>query len=136
MQVEYRTLDTRRVPRVQPLQFSAHTDRTVATQLLIHSIRDALSGIFYVTDSLSFVTMTSPTWVPGWHTPLLKLTKASIIANRDGTHDLHRLVGCFFSQLQEKLNSGVGGPSAFRTFLTDIADHFDRAPRGAALKIF
>ena len=35
MQAKYRTLDTHRVPRVQPLQFSAHTDRTAATQLLV-----------------------------------------------------------------------------------------------------
>ena len=42
MQAEYRTLDTRRVPRVQPIQFSPHTDRTVATKLLIQSMRDAL----------------------------------------------------------------------------------------------
>ena len=30
--------------------------------------------------------------------------------------------------------SGANGPSAFRALLTDIADHFDRAPRGAALE--
>ena len=35
MQAKYRTLDTRRVPKVQPLQFSAHTDRTAAIQLLV-----------------------------------------------------------------------------------------------------
>ena len=50
MQAEYRTLDTRRVPRVQPLQFSPHTARTAATQLLVHSMSDVLSGIFYVAD--------------------------------------------------------------------------------------
>ena len=41
MQAEYRTLDTRRVPQIQRLQFSPHTDRTAATQLLVHSMRDA-----------------------------------------------------------------------------------------------
>ena len=55
MQAEYRTLDTRRVPRIQPLQFSSNTDRTVATQLLVHSIRDALSGIFDVADPFGSV---------------------------------------------------------------------------------
>ena len=64
-QAEYRTLDIRRVPRVQPLHFSPHTDRTAATQLLVHSMRDALSGIFYVADPSDSVTMKSPIWIPG-----------------------------------------------------------------------
>ena len=77
--------------------------------------------------------MRSPTWVSGWHVPLLKLTKASVVPNRDDTHTLHRLVDDLFTRLQEKLASGMDGPGAFRTLLTDVADHFDRAPRGAAL---
>ena len=103
MQAEYRTLDTRRVPRLQPLQFFAHTDRTAATQLLVHSVRDALSGIFDVADPSGSVTMRSPTWVSGWHAPLLELTKASIVSNPDDTHTLHRLVDELFAQLQERL---------------------------------
>ena len=133
LQAAYRTLDMRRVPRVQPLQFPPSADRTAATQLLIRSMRDALSGIFDVADPSGTVTLTSPVWVHGWHAPLLKLTKAAIAPNRDDTHDLHRLVDDLFSQLQEKLSSGIGGPAAFKTLLTDFADYFDRAPRGAAL---
>ena len=133
MPAEYRTLDTRHVPRVQPLQFSPHTDRTAATRLLVHSIRDALSGISDVADPPGSVTMRSPTWVSGWHTPLLKLTKASIIANHDDTHTLHRLIDDLFAQLKERLASDVDGPAAFGTLLTDVADYFDRAPRSAAL---
>ena len=133
MQAEYRTLDTRRVPRIQPLHFSPHTDRTAATQLLVHSMRDALSGIFDVADPSGSVTMRSPIWVSGWHAPLLKLTKASIISNRDDTHILHRLIDDIFAQLQERLASGVDGPAAFGTLLTDLADYFDRAPRGEGL---
>ena len=78
--------------------------------------------------------MRSPVWVSGWHAPLLKLTKASIVPNRDDTHTPHRLVDDLFAQLRESLASGVDGPAAFRTLLTDVADHFDRAPRGAALE--
>ena len=133
LQAAYRTLDMRRVPRVQPLQFPPSADRTAATQLLIRSMRDALSGIFDVADPSGTVTLTSPVWVHGWHAPLLKLTKAAIAPNRDDTHDLHRLVDDMFSQLQEKLSSGIGGPAAFKTLLTDFADYLDRAPRGAAL---
>ena len=70
----------------------------------------------------------------GRHAPLLKLTKASIVPNRVDTHILHRLVDGLFAQLQERLASGVDGPTAFRTLLTDVADHFDRAPRGADLE--
>ena len=99
IQAEYRTLDIRRVPRVQPLQFFPHTDRTAATQPLVHSMRDALSGIFDVAGPSGSVTMRSPTWVSGWHAPLLKLTKASIVANRDDTHTLHRLIDDLFAQL-------------------------------------
>ena len=116
MQAEYRTLDTRRVPRIQPLQFSPHTDRTAATQLLVHSVRDALSGIFDVADPSGSVTMKSPTWVSGWHAPLLKLTQASIIANRDDTHILHRLIDDLFAKLQERLASGVDGPAVFERY--------------------
>ena len=58
----------------------------------------------------------------------LKLTKASIVPNRDRTHTLHRLVDDLFAQLQENLASGVDGPATFRTLLTDVADYFDRAP--------
>ena len=134
IQAEYRTLDTRRVPRIQPLQFSPHTDRTAATQLLTQSMSDALSGIFDVADPSDSVTMRSSSWVSGWHAPLLKLTKASIVPNRDDTHTLHRLIDGLFAQLQERLASGVDGPAAFRTLLTDVTDYFDRAPRGAALE--
>ena len=96
-------------------------------------MRDALSGIFYVADPSGSVTMRSPIWVSGWHAPLLKLTKPSIIANRDDTHKLHRLIDDLFAQLQERLASGVDGPAAFGTLLTDVADYIDRAPRGAGL---
>ena len=75
----------------------------------------------------------SPFWVSGWHAPLLKLTKAAIIANRDDTHILHRLIHDLFAQLQERLALGVNGPAAFGTLLTEVADYFDRAPRGAGL---
>ena len=78
--------------------------------------------------------MDSPVWVSGWHAPLFKLTKAAINANRDDTHDLHRLVDDLFLQIQERLSSGSGGPAAFKILLTDLADYFDRAPRGAALE--
>ena len=105
----------------------------MATQLLVHSMRDALSGIFDVADPSGSVTIRSPTWVSGWHAPLLKLTKASIIANRDDAHILHRLIDDLFAQLQERLASGVDGPAAFGTLLTDVADYFDLTPHGAAL---
>ena len=133
IQAEYRTLDTRRVPRVQPLQFSPHTDRTAATQLLTQFMRDTLSGICDVADPSGSVTVRSPSWAPGWHAPLLKLTKASIVPNRDDTQTLHRLVDDLFAQLHERLAFGVDGPAAFRTLLMDVTDYFDRAPRGAAL---
>ena len=134
MQAVYRTLDTRRVQRAQPLQFSPRTDRTAATQLLVHSMNDALSGISDVADPPGSVTLRFLIWVPSWHAPLLKLTKASTMANRDDTHTLHRLVDDLFAQLQERLASGVDGPAAFRTLLIDVTDYFDRAPRGAALE--
>ena len=97
-------------------------------------MRDALSGIFDVADLTGTVTMDSPVWVSGWHASLLKLTKAAINANRDDTHYLHRLVDDLFLQIQERLSSGSGGPAAFKILLTDLADDFDRAPRGAALE--
>ena len=96
LQAAYRTLNMRRVPRVQPLQFPPSADRTAATQLLIRSMRHALSGIFDVADPSGTVTLTSPVWVHGWHARLLKLTKAAIAPNRDDTHDLHRLVDDLF----------------------------------------
>ena len=99
LQAAYRTLDMRRVPRVQPLQFPPSAYRTAAPQLLIRSLRDALSGIFDVADPTGAVTLTLPVWVPGWHSPLFKFTKAAITSNRDDTHDLHRLVDDLFSQL-------------------------------------
>ena len=133
LQAAYRTLDMRRVPHVQPLQFPPSADRTAATRLLIRSMRDALSGIFDVADPSGTVTLTSPVWVHGWHAPLLKLTRAAIAPNRDDTHDLHRLIDDLYSQLQERMTSGASGPVAFKTLLTDFADYFDRAPRGAAL---
>ena len=102
LQAAYRTLDMRRVPRVQPLQFPPSADRTAATQLLIRSMRDALSGIFDVTEPSGTVTLTSPVWVHGWHAPLLKLTKAAIAPNRDDTHDLHRLVDDRFFSIAGK----------------------------------
>ena len=61
--------------------------------------------------------------------------QASIIANRDDTHILHRLTDDLFAQMQERLASGVDGPAAFGTLLTDVMDYFDRAPRGAGLAI-
>ena len=84
-------------------------------------MRYALSGIFDVADPTGTVTMDSPVWVSGWNAPLLKLAKAAINANRDDTHDLHRLADDLFLQLQERLSSGSGGPAAFKTLLTDFA---------------
>ena len=133
LQAAYRTLDMRRVPRVQPLQFPPSADRTVATQLLIRSMRDALSEIFDVADPTGAVTLASPVWIPGWHAPLLKLTKVAITPSGDDTHDLHRLVDDLFSQLQERMTSGSSGPEAFKTLLADFTDYFNRAPRGSAL---
>ena len=115
----------RRVPCVQPLPFPPSTDRTATTQLLIRSIRDALSGIFDVADPTETVPMNSPVWVPGWHAPLLKLTKAAINANRDDTHDLHRLVDDLFSQLQKRMMTESSGPAVFEILLADFVDHFD-----------
>ena len=97
-------------------------------------MRDALSGIFDVTDPTGTVTMNSLVWVSGWHAPLLKLTEAAISANRDDNHDLYRLVDGLFSQLQERMKKGSSGPSAFKILLADFADYFDRVPRGAALE--
>ena len=134
MQAVYRTLDIRRVPRVQPLQFSPHTERTAAAQLFVHSMRDALYGILDDADPSGSVTMRSLIWVPGWHAPLLKLAKASIVANRDDTYTLHRLVDDIFAQLQEILVFDVDVPAAFRALLIDVTDYFDCAPRGAALE--
>ena len=78
--------------------------------------------------------MRSPSWVSGWHAPLLKRTKASIVPNGDDTHTLHRLMDDLFAQSQERLASRMDGPAAFRTLLTDVANYFDRAPRGATLE--
>ena len=97
-------------------------------------MRDALSGIFDVTDPTGTATMNSTVWVPGWHAPLLKLTNAAINVNRDDNHDLHRLVDDLFSQLQERMMTGSSGPSASKILLVDFSDYFDRAPRGAALE--
>ena len=97
-------------------------------------MRDALSGIFDVAHLTGTVTMNSPVWVPGWHAPLLKLTEATINANRDDTHDLHRLVDNLFSQLRESMMIGSSGTAAFKTLLANFADYFDRAPRGASLE--
>ena len=66
--------------------------------------------------------MKSTVLVPGWHAPFLKLTKAAINANRDDTHDLHRLVDDLFSQLQERMMTGLTGPEAFKILLVDFAD--------------
>ena len=99
-----------RVPRIQSLLFALSTDRTAATQLLVRSIRDALSGIFDVADPTGTITLVSPEWVPGWHAPLLKLVKASIHANRDDTHDLHRLVDDLFVQNAGTTNFGIKRP--------------------------
>ena len=134
LQAAYRTLDIRRVPRVQSLQFPPSTDRTAPTQLLIGSMRDALSGIFDVAVPTGTVTMNSPVWVLGWQAPLLKLTKAAVNANRDDTHELHRLVDDLFSQLQKRMRIGSSGPASFKILLADFADYFDRAPCGAALE--
>ena len=63
-------------------------------------MRDALAGIFDVADPSGTVTLDSPAWIPGWHAPLLNLTKSAIHASRDDTHDLHRLVDDLVAKLQ------------------------------------
>ena len=50
----------------------------------------------------------------------MKLIKVAIHANRDDTHDLHRLVDDLFAQLQERLTSETTGPAALKMLLTDI----------------
>lgn len=61
MHADHRTLDMRRVPRIQSLQFVPSVHKTAAMQLLVNSKRDALSGIFDVADSSRTVTLDSPT---------------------------------------------------------------------------
>ena len=62
------------------------------------------------------------------------LTKASNCSNRDNIDDLHRLVEDLLSQLQERVNSGVQRPAAFRILLTGFVDNFDRSPGGVTLE--
>lgn len=50
-EAQYHTLDMRRVLGVNYFQCSSSADRTAPTQLLISSMRDALSGIFDVGDA-------------------------------------------------------------------------------------
>ena len=57
----------------------------------------------------------------------------SIHGNRNETHNLRRVVDDLFVLLQERLNSGLSGPAAFKMLLSDITDCFDHAPSGAAL---
>lgn len=97
-------------------------------------MRDALSGIFGVADTIETVTIDSPAWFKRWHAPLLKQTKAAIHANRDDTDDVPRVFDGVFAQLQEGVTSGASGPVAFKSLLKDFADNFDRAPRGASLE--
>ena len=97
-------------------------------------MRDASSGMFDVADPSGSVSMRSPSWVSGWHAPLLKLTKASIVPNRDDTHTLHRLIDDLFTQFQERLASGVDGPAAFRTLLTDVTDYFEPLAKRSSIR--
>ena len=114
-------------PRIKSLQFAPSIERTVATQLLLRSIRDALSGISNVPDSVGAVTLESPTWVPGWHAPLLMVMKDVFPLDHDDTHDLHRLVDELFRQLQERMISGTSGSAEFKMLLSDLAENFHRA---------
>lgn len=98
-------------------------------------MRDALSGIFDVADPSGIVTLAIPAWVSGYHSPLITLTKYAIHANRDDTYDLHRFV-YLFAKLHERMTKGASGSAAFKVLLTELADYFDPAPRGAALETF
>lgn len=40
------------------------------------------------------------------------------------------LVDGQFSQRQERMTPGVSGPAASKVLLTELANYFDRAPRG------
>ena len=96
---------------------------------LHHAIRNGLKTL-----RVLLVQQFLPTWFLGWHAPRFKLTKASIIPNRYDSHALHRLVDDLFAQIKETFTSDSDGPVAFRTLLIEVADDFDRAPRGAALE--
>ena len=63
------------------------------------------------------------------------MVKSAIHANRDVTHDLHRLVKDLFAQVQDRVKSGSPKPTYFKAPLVDVTGDFDRAPRGAGLAI-
>ena len=111
---EYPTIDLCLISRIQSLQFAPYVDRTAATQTYVNFVRGALSGIFMLLTPRG-LAFDSPAWVPGRHAPLLKMTKSAILAYRDDTHDLHRLVDEFFAQVQGRLTSGFTGPSMTNT---------------------
>ena len=76
--------------------------------------------------------MRSSTWVLGWHAPLFKLTKASIIPNRDDSHDSHRLVDDLFEPFNDLRGRGchkfvpvLGGDD---TKIAPPVDLFDQPP--------
>lgn len=65
MQAEYCTLDMSRVPCIQSLKFAPSIGSTAATQRLVNSIRDALSGKFDVADPSGTVKLDPSAWVQG-----------------------------------------------------------------------
>lgn len=62
VQAKYHTLDMR---HIVPLEFPPSNDRSTAEQLIVHPIRDALSGIVDVADPTDTITSDSPGWVCG-----------------------------------------------------------------------
>ena len=66
--------------------------------------------------------------------PSTQATKSTIHANSDDTHDLQRLVDDLFAQLKGRITKGASGLAAFKVLSTELANYFDRAPRGVALE--
>lgn len=100
MRTEKRTLDLHRIPRIQSLQFPPSSGKTAVMQLCELQascpFRNCSCCLSLRDRNLSLARL-GPGVASGWHAPLFKLTKSVSHANRDSTHDLHRLIDDTFT---------------------------------------
>ena len=84
------------VARIDTLPFPASVNKAAWAQQMIRSVKAAMSKILMLFDDRCTEGLQSPTWVPGWDTPLHKTFMRAITPDKPSTADMTTLIDeCF-----------------------------------------
>ena len=104
-----------------------HPGAGVTTSLgrLLSSVNLVQAEILAVCDETGTSSLTSESWVLGWHTPLHKIFRRALSSALGNKSELPRLIDGFFRQVRSHLEQDNKGSSAFKLVSCLLTSQFD-----------